>query len=134
MRGQTADFQADSTVVVTGQSVPTGSVTSVNSWKNGARVIFACKSVDLDGQEVTIPHYISAPRVKGDTSVLTPVTSFSVLVVSNTKTKTMIDVTKGVTGRFEFTQGQTKCEVSYDTFSGGVNDQWKAESDAIKLN
>jgi hypothetical protein len=134
LRGQTADFQADSTVDVTGQSIPTGSITSNNNWKNGARVIFACKSVDLDGNEVTIPHYISAPRVIGDSSVLTPVTSFSVLVVSNTKTKTMIDVTKGVTGRFEFTQGQINCEVSYDTFSGSVQDQWKAVSDAIKLN
>jgi hypothetical protein len=135
LRGQQAEFLDDSTVVVKGQSVPGGNITSINNWKNAARVIFACKSVDLEGKEVTIPHYISAPRVKGDTSVLTPVTSFSVLIVSNTKTKTMIDVTKGVTGRFEFTPGQTNCEVSYDTFtSGSVKDQWKAVKDAVKLN
>ena len=135
MRGQKAEFKADSTVDVTGQSDPTGDITTLNSWKNGAHVIVACKTVDLTGKEVITPHYISAPRVLGDESVLTPVTSFSVLVVSNTKTKTMIDVTHGITGRFEITKGQIDCEVLYDTVTGSsVKDQWKAIKNAVKLN
>jgi len=46
----------------------------------------------------------------------------------------MIDVTEGITGRFEITKGQVECEVSYDTFSGGVKDQWKAVKNATKID
>lgn len=121
--------------MVTGQSDPQGDIGSLNRWKNGARVIFACKSVDSTGADVITPHYVSAPRTLEDDSVLTPVTSFSVLVVSNTKTKTMIDVTHGVTGRFEITTGQLTCEVLYDTYTGSsVKDQWKGIKNATKLN
>jgi hypothetical protein len=135
LRGQTAEFKSNSTVDVTGQSDPTGDLNALNNWKNGAHVIVACKSVDSSGADVITPHYISAQRVLGDESALTPVTSFSVLMVSNTKTKTMIDVTRGVTGRFEITKGQNQCEVLYDTFtSPSPLDQWKGIRNATKLN
>jgi len=135
LRGQTAEFQRNSTVEVTGQSDPTGDITAINNWKNGARVIVACKSTDSNGAAVITPHYISAQRVLGDESTLTPVASFSVLVVSKTKTKTMIDVTRGVTGRFEINKGKNDCEVLYDTFTGSSKkDQWKATKNASKLN
>jgi len=80
------------------------------SWKNGARIILACKSIDSTGADVFTPHYVSGPRNKEDESALT------------------------LTGRFEITKGQIDCEVLYDTTSSSTKDQWKAIKNATKLN
>lgn len=88
----------------------------------------------MNGKDVTVPHYISAERVIGETSVLTPVISFSVLFVSNTKTETMIDVTQTLSGHFEINKGHNDCTVRFDTYVKSVKDQWTAIKNATKLN
>jgi len=134
LRGQKAEFKGDGTVEVTGQRDPTGDITALNNWRSVAQVVLACKSGDTPDADVITPQYISAPHVLGGESALTPVTSFSVLVASNAKTGTMIDVTKGVFGHFEFNKGENDCEVTYDITVPSVNDQWKAVKNATKLN
>jgi len=125
-------MNVDSSITVTGQYDPTGSITVINQWKNGARIVLGC-SVGNDN-DVTNSYYMSPGLTLGDTSVLTAVQIFSVLVTDSRTTKTMIDLSQvtGVVGRFEINQGYSQCEVKYNT-SGALKDQWTSVDNATNL-
>jgi len=125
-------MNVDSSITVTGQYDPTGSITVINQWKNGARIVLGC-SVGND-DDVQNPYYMSPRLNVGDTSVFSPVQIFSILVTDSRVAYTMIDLSQfiGVFGRFEINQGCSHCGVKYNTY-GALKDQWTSVENAVRL-